>query len=264
MSEWILGRNPVYEVLRAGRRRVDQLLVAIGAKEKGRLQDVLALSAAKKVSVSRVDRPRLDRLGDGHQGVALQVGEYPYTVLDDILALANARAEDAFLLILDALQDPQNLGTLLRSGEAVGIHGAVIPYRRTAAITPAVVSASSGACEHLLIAQANLAQSIDALKDAGVWVAGLEGGPQARLPGEIRLDGPLALVVGNEGQGMRTLVRSKCDFLLRLPMRGRVESLNAAVAGSIGLYLAWQARQFAGSPGRTHLNSLDGQSHTAP
>jgi 23S rRNA (guanosine2251-2'-O)-methyltransferase len=208
---------------------------------------VLALCAAKKVPTSRVDRSQLDRLGDGHQGVALRVGEYQYADLGDIHALADDRREDDFLLILDALQDPQNLGTLLRSGEAVGIHGVIIPYRRTATVTPAVVSASSGACEHLLIAQANLAQSIDSLKDAGVWVAGLESGPQARLPGEIRLDGPLALVVGNEGQGMRPLVRTKCDFLLRLPMRGRVESLNAAVAGSVGLYLAWQARQFAGS-----------------
>lgn len=247
MTEWILGRNPVYEVLRAGRRRTDQLLVAAGVKEKGRLEDVLALCVAKKVPTSRVDRSQLDRLGDGHQGVALKVGEFQYDSLADILALANDRGEDDFLLILDALQDPQNLGTLLRSGEAVGIHGVIIPYRRTATITPAVVSASSGACEHLLIAQANLAQSIDALKDAGVWVAGLEDDPQARLPGDIRLDGPLALVVGNEGQGMRPLVRAKCDFLLRLPMRGRVESLNAAVAGSVGLYLAWQARQFAGS-----------------
>lgn len=247
MTEWILGRNPVYEVLRAGRRRTDQLLVAVGVKEKGRLEDVLALCAAKKVPTSQVERSRLDRLGDGHQGVALRVGEYQYAGLSDILALADDRREDNFLLILDALQDPQNLGTLLRSGEAVGIHGVIIPYRRTATITPAVVSASSGACEHLLIAQANLAQSIDYLKDAGVWVAGLEGGPKAQLPGEIRLDGPLALVVGNEGQGMRPLVRNKCDFLLRLPMRGQVESLNAAVAGSVGLYLAWQARQFAGS-----------------
>jgi 23S rRNA (guanosine2251-2'-O)-methyltransferase len=145
-------------------------------------------------------------------------------------------------LILDTLQDPQNLATLLRTAEGVGVHGVLLPLRRAAMVTPAVVSASSGASEHLLIAQMNLAQAIASLKEDSLWVVGLDQGPEALAPPQIRLDGAIALVVGNEGSGMRALVRSNCDFLMRLPMRGQIESLNAAVAGSIALYLVWQAR----------------------
>jgi 23S rRNA (guanosine2251-2'-O)-methyltransferase len=145
------------------------------------------------------------------------------------------------------LQDPQNLGTLLRTAAAVGVHGVLLPLRHTVTVTPAVVHASSGASEHLLIAQANLAQSIEALKTAGVWVIGLESSPLGVEANRLRLDGALALAVGSEAEGMRPLVRESCDGLLHLPMRGQVDSLNASVAGSIALYLAWQARQFAGA-----------------
>ncbi|RME91160.1 MAG: 23S rRNA (guanosine(2251)-2'-O)-methyltransferase RlmB, partial [Anaerolineae bacterium] len=172
----------------------------------------------------------------------LEVGEYPYAALTDLFERAEARREPLFVLLLDALQDPQNLGTLLRTAEAVGVHGVVIPLARAAQVTPAVVNASSGASEHLLIARANLHQAIEALKDAGAWVVGLDQGEQAQGPGAIRLDGALGLVVGSEGRGMRPLVRRSCDLLLRLPMRGRVESLNAAVAGSVALYLAYLQR----------------------
>jgi 23S rRNA (guanosine2251-2'-O)-methyltransferase len=145
---------------------------------------------------------------------------------------------------MDTVQDPQNLGTLLRTAEIVGVQGVLLPYRRTATVTPAVVSASSGASEHLLIAQTNLAQSINTLKESDIWVIGLDGSTSAQPLQQVRLDGPLALVVGNEGQGMRSLVRDSCDILMRLPMQGQIESLNAAVAGSIALYLAWQARGY--------------------
>jgi 23S rRNA (guanosine2251-2'-O)-methyltransferase len=130
----------------------------------------------------------------------------------------------------------------LRTAEAVGVHGVLIPLRRAAEVTPAVVSASAGASEHMLVAQINLAQAINELKEAGAWVVGLEGSPQAQPVEQVRLDGALALVVGSEGEGMRDLVRKSCDVLVRLPMQGRVESLNAAVAGSVVLYLALQAR----------------------
>ena len=149
--------------------------------------------------------------------------------------------------MLDLIQDIHNLGSLIRTAELVGVHSVVLPYRRTATVTPAVVSASSGACEHLLITQANLAQTIDRLKEAGLWVVGLEGSSPAQPPDEIDLTGPLAVVVGSEGEGMRKLVRESCDFLLRLPMRGQIDSLNAAVAGSVALYLVWQARGFLGA-----------------
>ena len=244
MREWISGRNPVYETLQAGRRHCFRLMVAQGTQEKGRLAEILQFAQKKHIPVEQALRARLDAISDGHQGVALEASAYPYCAVQDILALAEVRSEPPFLLILDALQDPQNLGTLLRTAEGVGVHGVLLPLRHTVTVTPAVVSASSGACEHLLIAQANLAQVIQTLKEAGVWVVGLEGGGQAERVGRVRLDGPLALVVGSEGQGMRSLTRDSCDVLVQLPMRGRVESLNAAVAGSIALYLAWQARNF--------------------
>ena len=245
MREWISGRNPVYETLKARRRHVFSLKVAQGAQEKGRLAEIVKLAEGRRLPVLRVNRQELDRLDPGHQGVALEASAYPYVALQDILVHAGERSEPPFLLILDALQDPQNLGTLLRTAEIVGIHGVLLPLRHTATITPAVVHASSGASEHLLVAQVNLAQAMEELKEANIWVVGLESSPQAETLERVRLDGALALVVGSEGQGLRPLVRDTCDVLVRLPMRGRIESLNAAVAGSVALYLAWQARKFA-------------------
>ncbi len=242
MKEWITGRNPVYEVLRARRRDVFRIWVAEGAQEKGRLEETLRAAGARRVPLERVSRARIDALGENPQGIAAEVSGYPYAQVEDILARAAHNGEPPFILILDTLQNPQNLGTLLRTAEAAGVHGVVLPLRHAAEVTPAVVSASSGASEHLLIAQANLALAIRTLKAEGVWVVGLEG-DAGQLPDEIRLDGPLAMVVGNEGEGMRQLVRKSCDFLLRLPMLGQVESLNAAVAGSVALYLAVLARK---------------------
>ena len=214
-----------------------------GLSSQGRLREIIAFARRYKIKIERVPRGRLDSIHRQHQGVALQVSGYIYHDLIDILTLAQKRAEPPFVLLLDTLQDPQNLGSLLRTAEAVGVHGVVIPLARTAQVTPAVVNASSGASEHLLIAQANLSQAISTLKAEGLWIVGLEGSPEASIPSQIRLDGPLGLVVGSEGEGMRSLVRKSCDLLLQLPMRGQIESLNAAVAGSIALYLALQARQ---------------------
>ena len=242
MKEWIYGRNSVYEALRARRRQPFRLRLAQGAEEKGRLEEIIRQCAKRKLPVERVQRQVLDSLAQGHQGVALETSAYPYSNLPDILKAAQGSGEPPFLLILDALQDPQNLGTLLRAAEAVGIHGVLLPLKHTASVTPAVVNASSGASEHLLVAQANLAQAIATLKEHGLWVVGLDAGPQAQPPERLRLDGPLALVVGSEGSGMRELVRKSCDVLLRLPMRGQVASLNAATAGSVALYLAFMAR----------------------
>ncbi len=244
MKEWIVGRNPIYEVMRAQRRDLFRLQVAAGVEEKGRLSEILKMAAARKVPVTRASRQQLDSLGEGNQGVALEVGGYPYVALADVLECAEQRQEPPFVLALDLLQNPQNLGTLFRTAEAVGVHGILIPLRRAAGVTPAVVHASAGASEHLLVAQVNLAQALETLKqDAGVWVMGLEGSPQAQPYDRVRMDGPLALVVGSEGEGMRDLVRRSCDVLVGLPMRGKIESLNAAVAGSIILYKALSDRQ---------------------
>jgi 23S rRNA (guanosine2251-2'-O)-methyltransferase len=243
MREIIYGRNPVYETLCARRRDVFRLQVAEGVQDRGRLTEILDLVARRKVPIERVARGRLDKLSENHQGVALEVSGYPYVGLDDILDRAEQRRESLFVLILDTLQDPQNLGTLIRTAESVGVHGVLIPTHRAAEISPAVVSASAGASEHMLVAQANLAQAIDELKAADAWIIGLDEGPDSKSPSEVRLDGALVVVVGSEGQGIRPLVKSKCDFLLRLPMQGQIESLNAAVAGSVVLYLAYLARQ---------------------
>jgi len=242
MREFIYGRNPVYETLRARRRDVFRLQVAEGVQDKGRLTEILDLAVKRKIPVERVPRLRLDKLSESHQGVALEASAYPYTALEDILENAKTRGEPLFVLILDTLQNPQNLGTIIRTAEAVGVHGVLIPTHRAAEITPAVVSASAGASEHMLVAQANLAQAIVELKEANAWVVGLDESPESKTPSEVRLDGALAVVVGSEGEGIRPLVRSKCDFLLRLPMQGKIESLNAAVAGSVALYLAYIAR----------------------
>ena len=247
MKEWIWGRNPVWEVIRADKRKAFQLRIAQGVKVDGRLKEILTLAQDKSVPVSEVPRETLQGISTHHQGIALQVGEYRYAGMDEILQVAEERNEPPLVLLLDTLKDPQNLGTLIRTAELVGVHGIVLPFRRTATVTPAVVSASSGASEHIHIMQANLAQTIQQLKESGLWIVGLESSPDAQLPGQIDLDGPLAIVVGSEAEGMRELVRSSCDFLLGLPMRGQIDSLNAAVAGSVTLYLVWQARGFQGA-----------------
>jgi 23S rRNA (guanosine2251-2'-O)-methyltransferase len=242
MKEFIYGRNPVYEALRAKRRQFFQLLVSETAKEKGRLAEIIQMAQAQRVQVLRAPRKRMDKIAENNQGVALEVSSYPYHGVADILDRAASRGEPPFVLLLDTLQDPQNFGTLLRTAESVGVHGVIIPLARTAEVTASVVNASSGASEHLLIAQANLAQAIGLLKDAGAWIIGLEGSDQAQSPGAIRLDGAVGIVVGSEGKGMRPLVRKSCDLLMKLPMQGEIESLNAAVAGSVALYLAYLAR----------------------
>ncbi|MBU2611174.1 MAG: 23S rRNA (guanosine(2251)-2'-O)-methyltransferase RlmB [Chloroflexi bacterium] len=242
MKEFLYGRNAVYETLRAKRRDVFSLQVADGAQEKGKLKEIIESAIQRNLTVARVPRAVLDKIHLNHQGVVLEASGYPYAELTDVFELAESRGEPLFVLLLDTLNDPQNFGALLRTAEAVGVHGVVIPLRQTVTVTPAAVNASSGASEHLLIAQANLHQAIQALKDAGAWVVGLDEGPDSSGPSEVRLDGALALVVGSEGEGIRPLVKSNCDFLLRLPMRGQIESLNAAVAGSVALYLAYLSR----------------------
>jgi len=243
MREWITGRNPVYEVLRANRRQIQRLWVAKGIKEQGHLGDILNLARANQVPIQYVERKELDGIDSHHQGVALNTGGYPYSDLESILQKAKDKNEPIFVLLLDLLQDPQNLGTLLRSAEAFGVHGVILPLARTASVTPAVVNASSGATEMLLIAQLNLAQAMERLKEAGGWMIGLEDSPTAQAPKEITLEGGIGLVIGNEAQGLRRLVREKCDWLMKLPMQGQIDSLNAAVAGSIALFLARQARR---------------------
>jgi 23S rRNA (guanosine2251-2'-O)-methyltransferase len=242
--EFIYGRNAVYETLRAKRRELLGLQVADGVKPAGRIEEIMKLAALAKVPAKLVPRAKLDTLGANHQGVALEAGEYPYSSLIEILELARQKKEQPFVLLIDALQDPQNFGTLLRTAEACGVHGVIIPLARAVGVTPAGVNASSGASEHLLIAQSNLSQAMDSLKEGDAWLIGLDPKGEALGPKADRhLEGALGLVVGSEGGGLHELTRKKCDLVLSLPMRGQVESLNAAVAGSVVLYLAYLARE---------------------
>ena len=240
MKELIYSRNAVHEVLRAGRRQIFSIEIADGVQDKGKIEDILKLAQQQKVKVSRVPRPKLDKVHQNNQGIVAEVSGYPYSDVVDILD--SAKGELPFLLMLDSLQDPQNFGTLIRTAEALGVHGIVIPLARSVDMTPAVVNASSGASEHMLIAQANLSQTIDALKENDIWVVGLDQAGAEVEAGSRHLKGALALVVGSEGEGLHDLVRKKCDIVLKLPMKGKIESLNAAVAGSVALYLAYLNR----------------------
>lgn len=249
MAEYLYGRWAVLESLRAGRRQFEQLLLAEGIDEKGVVDSLTAEAGRRSVPVRRVPRRVIDDLAKGanHQGVALRVGPYPYATLEDILVTAFDREERPFLLVLDLLKDPQNVGALLRVADAVGIHGIILQERRAVEITPAVVNASSGAAEHLHVAiETNLVTALRRLKDENIWVAGLDIGPDTSTLDRADLNRALALVMGSEGDGLRRLVRDTCDFRITLPMRGHVQSLNVATAGSIALYSAWQARGWQG------------------
>lgn len=243
MKEFIYSRNAVYETLRAKRMDVFRIQIAEGVQEKRRLAEILDMAKERRIPVEKAQRTRLDKVHQNHQGVMAEVSGYSYSDVVEILDHATQKNEPPFILMLDSLNDPQNFGTLLRTAEVVGVHGVVIPLAHTVEVTPAVVNASSGASEHLRIARSNLAQVIDTLKEENVWIVGLdENGEMIGEKTERHLTGPVGLVVGSEGEGIRQLIRSKCDIVLKLPMRGQIESLNAAVAGSVALYLAYLTR----------------------
>ena len=239
--EWLYGKNAVLESLRARRRRAFRCRVSEGAKKQGALAEIISRCKGQGIPVEWVPRDEFRKFGAGHQGVALQTESYPYSGLEDILDPDLDGPQ--VVLLLDTLQDPHNLGSLLRTAETFGVRGVCLPLRRTVTVTPAVVNASAGASEHMRVTQLNLAQAIDALKKAGYWVLGLESGPDSEPPQARHFSGPVALVVGSEGDGMRPLIRKSCDQVLRLPMRGKIDSLNAAAAGSIALYLATQDKE---------------------
>ncbi len=246
VREILYGRQPVRECLRARRRHIHRLILAEGISKKGVIADILDLATGLKLPLKHVPRPQLDGISKMNQGVALEVAGYPYVEVADILSRARKLAEQPFILVMDHLQDPHNLGALLRTAEVVGTHGAIIPRRRAATVTPAVVSASAGASEYLRVAQVtNLAQTLKALKTDGLWVVGLVSHPDAQLYHQVDLNLPVALVIGAEDQGLSRLVRETCDLRVRLPMRGQIESLNASVAGGVALYAVQAARGFS-------------------
>jgi len=243
-AEILFRRNAVRECLRAGRRKIYRLRVARDGDLKD-AHDILAEARRRKIEIEESDKKTLNLVthGEPHQGVVLEVGAYVYADLTEIVARAEQRREAPFVLLLDLVQDPRNVGALLRTAEAMGVHGVVIQERRGCDITPTVVTTSAGAAEHLLVAQVtNLVEAMRWWRDRDVWLVGLGLSPEARAFDEIDLNMPLGLVIGNEGDGLRRLVRDRCDFLVKLPMFGRVQSLNAAIAGSLAIYAARRAR----------------------
>lgn len=241
-AELLYGRHAILEALRAGRRRMYRVHLGQDLEAAEIVSDIVAAARRLGCPVQEAPRALLDRVAPvNHQGVVAEAGPYPYIDLDDLLA--RAVDPDALYLALDHLQDVQNLATLLRTAEAMAITGVVLPERRAAGITPAVVNASAGAVEHLPIALVNnLVQALTQLKAANVWVVGLDAVPGAVPLAQADLAGRLALVVGAEGTGLARLVRERCDWLLAIPMFGNVASLNAAVAGSVAVVAARQAR----------------------
>lgn len=242
MADYIWGRYPVLEALRS-RRRVHRVLVAQGPQDAA-LTQILDQARRAGVPIEPTPRRRLDDLSHGanHQGVLALAAPRQYAQIEDVFARANELDEPPLVLVLDAIQDVQNLGSLIRTAEAVGAHGVLIPEHRAAGLTPAVDKTSAGAVELIPVVRVtNVSRALDDLKKRGLWCIGLDGAAETDYD-KANLDGPIALVVGNEGQGITRLVREHCDLLVRIPMRGRVRSLNAAVAGSITLYEIWRQR----------------------
>lgn len=236
MADYVWGRYPVLEALRS-RRRVHRVLIAQGPRDPA-LTQIQDQARRVGVIVETVSRRRLDDLskGSNHQGVLAMTAPREYADLDDVLARAKELGEDPLVVVLDAIQDVQNLGSLIRTAEAVGAHGVIIPEHRAAGLTPAVDKTSAGAVEFLPVVRVtNLTHTLDDLKRRGLWCIGLDSDAEITYD-KANLKGPIALVVGNEAKGISRLARQHCDQLIKLPMRGHIGSLNAAVAGSVALY----------------------------
>ena len=238
----LVGRNAVTEALKSG-RGINKLWIASGDRE-GSVSEIAALAKERGIVVQYVERAKIESLAGGHrhQGVLAYVAPVPYAELDDILKAAEAKGEAPFLVLLDELEDPHNLGALLRTADATGVHGILIPKRRSVSLNATVAKTSAGAVEYVPVARiGNIAQTLKKLKEKGFWVAGADmDGEKAYY--EADLTGPLVLVVGSEGRGMSRLTKEACDFIVSMPMVGRINSLNASVAGSILMYESMRQR----------------------
>lgn len=233
-TDYIAGRNAVMEALRSG-RPIDSVWVAKGQRS-GSIHVLVAQCRERDIPVKEVDSRKLDAVaGSHHQGVVAVAACKPYATLEDLLALAESRGEAPFFIVCDQLEDPHNIGAIIRTAEAAGAHGVIVPKRRSAPLTSAVYKASAGAVEYLPVARvSNLADTLQRLKQRNIWVYGLDmdGEPFS----EVDYSGGVALVVGSEGQGLSRLVKQQCDRIVSLPMKGQIQSLNASVACGIVMY----------------------------
>ena len=244
--EWLYGRQPVHEALRAGRRRAYRLLVPRDGGRAREVEPLEELARSRHAVVAPAERRDLDELLGrvNHQGVALEVSGYPYAPVEGLPADAARRGAPPLLMLLDHLEDPQNFGSLLRTADAAGVDGVLIPADRAVGVTPAVVRASAGASEHMRVAVVvNLARAMQALQEQGFSLVGLDLAEASVPYTQADLGGALGLVIGGEGRGLGRLVRENCDRLIRIPMLGGVASLNASVAGAVALYEALRQRE---------------------
>lgn len=237
----IEGRNPIIEALK-NNRSIEKIMVNKASKE-GSIKKILAMAKENKVIIQEVDRHKLDEMSESHahQGVIAITSDYRYYDLDEILEIPKERGEDPFFIILDGITDPHNLGSIIRTADAVGAHAVIIPKRRSVQITPIVAKASAGAVEYLPVCKVtNIVNTIKTLKENGLWIAAVDMDGQTFY--QQNLGGPLGLVVGSEGEGISRLVKQNCDFTVSMPMSGNVTSLNVSVAGGILLYEVYRQR----------------------
>lgn len=238
----IIGRNAVIEALK-GERTIETLYIA-NSKLEGSINTIVGIAKEKRIIIKEVDKRKLDSMCDGatHQGVIAKVTPYKYSEVSDILALAEERGESPFIVILDEVEDPHNLGSIVRTAELFGVHGIIIPKRRSASVSATVYKSSVGAIEHVKIAKVtNLNATIEDLKEKGIWVYGTDIRAE-EYSYQADFSGPCAIIIGNEGRGMSKLTAQKCDKLIKIPMVGKINSLNASVAGGIIMYEVLKGR----------------------
>ncbi|WLD93509.1 23S rRNA (guanosine(2251)-2'-O)-methyltransferase RlmB [Alkalihalobacillus sp. AL-G] len=242
-NDVIIGRNPVLEAIRSG-RDINKILIAEGA-QKGSIGQVIQQAKKERVQVQFVPKKKLDTIVEGknHQGVLAYVAAYDYADIEDLFDRAKKQNEEPFILVLDEVEDPHNLGSILRTADAVGAHGVIIPKRRAVGLTSSVAKASTGAIEYVPVVRVtNIARTIEELKERGVWFVATDADGDQDYR-EANYDMPVGLVIGSEGKGIGRLVKEKCDFLVSLPMEGKVTSLNASVAAALLMYEVYRQRK---------------------
>jgi 23S rRNA (guanosine2251-2'-O)-methyltransferase len=244
MAEIIIGRNPLLEALKAG-HPLSKILLEKNIRGHSQVAEIVQLARAKGIPVEYVERAALDRQSSSsaHQGIVAYAAAKEYVTLADLLALSRERSEPPFYLILDGIEDPHNLGAILRTAEAASVHGVIVRSRRAVGLTPAVVKASAGAVEYVPVARvANIAQAVELLKKNNVWVVGIDMSGNLAYA-QVDYKAAVAIVIGSEGRGLSDLVRKRCDYLAFIPMRGRITSLNASVAAAVVMYEVLRQRR---------------------
>lgn len=242
MNDKLIGRNPVREAIKSG-RDIDKILVKKGEIE-GSLVPIIKMAKSSGIPIVETEKQKLDQMAEGenHQGVIAYVATHSYCEVKDILSAAREKGHDPFIIILDKITDPHNFGSIIRSANCVGADGIIIPKRNSVGLNSVVAKTSAGAVEYTPVAKVtNIAQTIEALKKEGIWVAGAEAGGDTMY--RTNLKGPLALVIGSEGEGISRLVKENCDFLVEIPMYGDINSLNASVAAAVLMYEISRQRQ---------------------